>query len=305
MEVEQHISSDTIEVMVMAGRPKYGFKNVDGKLVKVKEEQDVINLMIEMKANHATYAEIASDLNNKKIETPSKKAEWSKRSVESLLSNYKVEIAEKEQEELNAMFNIEDSSNDSNELSGESKSTLPFDDAERCGSVYEESWVKALPDGGYILEDIVHKHDVDTDVHDLKHMPSYISEEKAEELIEQYKKEKSELDAMIKRYKERKKREPYVFDRGHIPFQHSNGISQTAKERVQPTRDVMESWIDMINQPKKALPATTKRKVRQIGRILCDKLVEQTQWHLHLAQEVERLHSKIYSLEQELAKNQG
>jgi len=73
----------------MAGRPKFGFKKANGKLVKVKKEQDVINLMIEMKANHATYAEIACELNRKKIETPSKKAEWSKRGVESLLSNYK------------------------------------------------------------------------------------------------------------------------------------------------------------------------------------------------------------------------
>jgi len=288
----------------MAGRPKFGFKKANGKLVKVKKEQDVINLMIEMKANHATYAEIACELNRKKIETPSKKAEWSKRGVESLLSNYKDEIAKKEQEELNAMFNIDDSSDNNNELLDASDSALPFDDAERCGSISEESWVKALPDGRYILEDIIHKHDADTGVHDLLKLPSYISEEKAEELIEQYKKEKSELNGMIERYKERKKREPYVFDQGHVPFQHSNGISHTAKERVQPTRDAMEGWVDMINQPKKALPATTKRKVRQIGRILCHKLVEQTQWHLHLAQEVERLHSKIYSLEQELAKNQ-
>lgn len=276
----------------MTGRPKYGFKKINEKLIEDKEQQEVIQTMIGMKADGSTYAEIANYLNDQKIPAIKKNTDWTKRKVEHVLSSFKYEITKKEDDDLEELLA---SLND-----GKSKTIkpqLPFEDKTRCGSVFEWEWLSDLPDGRYILEGYEFEKDDDNKLISFyKNYRKKISADRATELVVQFKKEHDEIRRMLKRYEERKRREPYKFRDG------TQIISQTARDRVKNAEEVFEGWVDVMNKPKISNPATTKRKIRQIGRHLISVLTEQIQWHLHLAQEVERLHSRNYFLEKELSK---
>lgn len=276
----------------MAGRPKFGYKIVNGELVEDKDQQEIIQLMIDMKADGSTYAEITNYLNSEKIPTNKKNPEWTKRSVEYTLSLYKDEVQNRINQELTRLFGpVEEGSLEDNKIE------LPYEGKKRCGSAFDWDWVSKLPDGRYILEGYSFKYDDADKVHEIRKIISEsISEKTASKLIQDYEKEHEAIHKMVEQHEERKRREPYKFNNGTLAKCH------TVKDHVNDARESFEGWVDAINKPKIAKPATTKRKVRDIGRYLLHKLEEQIQWHLHLAQEVERLHSKIYSLEQELAK---